>query len=315
MKFVNKLMLFMLVLVNGMTFVSADVIVDGQVIESADISSIAIDPVSGNISVAAGGLYTVTKDGDPPPGPQVVINSLTTSSSSITEGQSVVISWTTTDATACTPSGGSGGWSGKTIALPSGNSGSMTLATPGTYVFTLSCTNATPTSATRNVTVVVNPDDPDPTSCPTPTLAGSTVSWSSHFGLNWPDPNYAEIITGITRRGYLAIEFDTGNILEDGGIATITHTSTNGERLGAISKCPGIFTADQLPDTVSRCTKQWFIGGSITWNTLAGNQSGQCNLEANTKYYLNLTFTDGVDPTTDRCSSSSTCRTILRVWK
>jgi hypothetical protein len=312
MKVSIRLVLLCLGLVNGVTTSSADVIIDGQVIQAADISAISIDPVSGDINVNAGGLYTVSRDTDPQTGPTVVINSLTASSTSIIAGQAITISWSTKDADTCTPSNGTGGWSSQVISLPNGSSSAITLSTPGTYSFRLNCSNATPTSTFRTVSVTVNEDDPVTTNCPTPTLAGSTISWASHFGSNWPDPTYAQKLTTIPRAGYLAIEFHTGNVVEDGGIASINHTSTYGDRFGSISECPGDFS-QHLPDTVSRCTELWYIGGGIGWNTQAGDQSRQCNLEANTTYYLNVTFTNGVDPTTDRCVGSFGCKTYISV--
>lgn len=310
-----QLMILGLCLVNGVTTGSADVVIDGQVIQAADISAISIDPISGDLIVNAGGQYTVTRDVDPEAGPTVVINSLTASNTSILEGDSITISWSTTDADSCTPSNGAGGWSSQVISLPSGTSSALTLNTAGTYSFRLDCSNATPTSTFRTVSVTVSADDPVPTDCPNPTLAGSTIPWSTHFNAVYPEPTYAQKTTGIGRRGYIAIEFNTGNTLEDGGITTAPHTSTNGDRLASISECPGDFS-QRLPDSLSRCTEYMYIGGGIKWNTLAGEQSRECNLEPNTTYYLNITFTDGVDPNTDRCTSSlASCYTYLTVSK
>lgn len=316
MKISTRLAIFGLCLVNGMaTGYAADVIIDGQHVQAADISNITIDPVTGDISVSAGGLYTVTRseDDNPDSGPSVVINSFTTSASTILEGQSVTLSWDTTDADSCEPSQGGGGWSNKTITLPSGQT-DVTLNTAASYTFRLDCSNDTPSSTFRTVTVNVEAQSTDtPTDCPSPTLSGNTVGWQGHFGSAWPDPSYAEVLTTIPRAGYLAIKFATGSVVEDGGTASILHTSTGGDRLGAISECPGDFS-ERLPDTLSKCTEQWYIGGSIKWNTLDGDQLGECDLESNKTYYLNLTFTDGVDPNTDRCSSSTSCKTIMRVW-
>lgn len=315
MKYLTRLMLSGLIMVTAVTIGSADVVVDGQVIQGADISQISIDPVSGDINIAAGGLYTLTKDTEPPPGPNAVINTLTASSTTVLVGDAITVSWSTTDADSCTPSGGTGGWSSQVISLPSGISSSLTMSTVGSFSFRLDCSNATPTQTFRTVTVQVNDvvAPPNPSNCPDPTLTGGIREWGTHFGSSWPDPTYAEVVTAIGDTSYLAIGFNTGAISDDGGFTTITHTSTSGIRLGAISECPGDFK-DYLPDISAACTEEFFIGGSVKWNTVAGYQFGQCNLEPNTTYYLNLTFTDGVDPATDRCVSSSACRTILRVW-
>jgi hypothetical protein len=316
MKISTRLAIFGFCLVNGMAAGYADVIVDGQHIQTADISNITIDPVTGDITVTAAGLYTVTRSGDENPnsGPSVVINSFTASASTILEGQSVTLSWNTTDADTCTPSQGGGGWATKTIALPSGST-SVTLNTAASYTFRLDCSNDTPSTTFRTRTVNVEaPSTNTPTNCPSPTLSGSTVGWLGHFGQAWPNPSYSEVLTAIPRAGYLAIQFNTGNVVEDGGMASILHTSTEGNRLGAISECPGDFSQN-LSDTLFNCTELWYIGGSVKWNTLAGDQLGECDLESNKTYYLNLTFTDGVDPNTDRCVASTSCRTTMRVWK
>ncbi|MDX1460812.1 MAG: hypothetical protein R3348_07125 [Xanthomonadales bacterium] len=323
MKSSTRLMLLGLLLVNGMTVTHADVVVDGQVIEGADISDISIDPVSGNVNITAGGLYTVTKDGEPPAGPSVVINSLTASDTSILEGESVSISWVTTDADSCAPSSGGGGWSSASTPVPSGTAGPFTLPTAGTYTFRLTCQNDTPSSTFRTVSVNVSADTPPPvpSSCPDPALSGAVTSWFSMFDAVWPSPRYREVIATLPRRGYLAIEFDTGSAVGDGGVSTITHTSTNGLRFGAISECPGDFS-EHLPlhpntgeVDVTACTESWYIGGSIKWSIGQGYTFGHCHLDPDKTYYVNLTFTDGVDPLSDDCESSTTCRTYVRVWE
>lgn len=312
MKFSIRLVILALVLVNGMTQVSADVIIDGQNILETDISEISIDPISGDVTVVAGGLYTVTRDGGGGGGPNVSMGPLVATDTSILEGQSITLSWTTTDADSCTPSGGAGGWSGQSIALPNGTSDTITLATAGSYTFTLTCVNAEPSQAARSVTVLVEEDNPEPTgSCPaeyTPPLSGRTVTWLTHFGTTWPNPTYAEVISSIPTAGYLAIAFNTGGIVEDGGSITIRHTSTFGSRAQSLSMCAGDFY-DHVPD--DNCLS----GGSLKWNTTAGDKFGECNLEPETSYYLNTTFTNGLDPATDNCEGTSNCRTIIRVWK
>ena len=319
MKFIVRLMIFALVLGNGMSQLSADVIIDGQNILEADISEISIDPISGDVTVIAGGLYTVTREDGGGGGPTVSMGPLVASDTSILEGQSITISWTTADAESCTPSNGGGGWSGQSISLPDGTSDSITLATAGSYTFTLTCSNSTPSQTARSVTVVVNEDTPEPTgNCPaeyTPPLSGGTVSWLTHFGTTWPNPAYAQVLTYVQTAGYFAIAFDTGTIVEDGGITTIRHTSTYGNRLGAISTCPGDFSQYLPNNDEDFCTRNWYIGGSLKWNTEPQTVLGECNLEPNTQYYFNLTFTNGVDPSTDRCSGTSNCRTIVNVWK
>ncbi|MGI9289779.1 MAG: hypothetical protein ACR2QG_00720, partial [Gammaproteobacteria bacterium] len=273
MKLSIRLVILGLVLVNGMAQVSADVIIDGQNILEADISEISIDPISGDVTVVAGGLYTVTRDGGGGGGPTVSMGPLVASDTSILEGESVTISWTTTDADSCSPSNGGGGWTGQSIALPDGSSDALTLATAGSYTFTLTCSNDTPSTTARSVTVQVDEDAPPPEptgDCPAeyvPPLSGNTVTWATFFGTTWPNPAYAQVLTSVRTAGYLAIAFATGSIVEDGGITTIRHTSTYGNRFGAISKCAGDFS-EHLPNNDDNfCTRNWYIGGSLKWNS------------------------------------------------
>lgn len=295
---------------------AADVYVDGQVIQGTDVTAITIDPASGDINISASGVYTVTRDGGGgQTQPDVAINSFTASSVDVVEGTPITLSWVTTDALACTPSGGFGNWASQAInPIAAGTSSAITMTTAGSYLFTLNCTNDKPSSRTRNVTVNVTAAGGGgvPEECNDVTLAGSTTTWSEAFGDTWPNPRYWEGVKHIAKRGFLAIEFNTRFVTKSGGVSTIKHTSTGGTRLGAISECPGDFV-NHLPDTASRCTQVWGTGGSISWST-SNPGSGDCALQPDTTYYFNLTFTDGLDPQTSNCTVSD-CRTTVRVWK
>jgi len=311
LKLQMQMLMLLLGLVGGLTVGASDVIIDGQVIQGTDISAISIDPTSGNISITAGSLYTVTREGGGGGGgPQVYINSLTASPTSITAGGSVVISWTTTDADQCTPSGGVSAWTQTTITRPSGSSAQITLSTQGTYTFTLTCTNATPTSATRSVTVNVNPVVVN-SSCPSDfvaPLSGNTVAFKDFTGYEWPGLKAYDRDVDIAKGKYLAIQFNTGSHSIDGIFKTVTYYATQGARLGAISKCAGDFK-DHLPDLTYRCTYSWYTGGSLYWTSEPNPSPSQCVLQPNTTYYFNLTFTaDGVNADTNQCSTSI-CRT------
>ena len=98
------------------------------------------------------------------------------------------------------------------------------------------------------------------------------------------------------RYGYKAIKFNTGNVVDHGKLVTIETTTTDGVRLGAISQCPGDF------DVPAECQHVWGIGGNITWAT--DGYSGGCQLEPNTDYYFNLTYTNGFDNSQSSCHSA-----------
>jgi hypothetical protein len=95
------------------------------------------------------------------PTPAATVTSLSATPSTITAGQSTVLSWTSANATSCTASGGSGsdGWSGAqstaNVALTVGP-----IAAAGTYTYTLTCTGPGGTGAPASATLTVNPAPP-----------------------------------------------------------------------------------------------------------------------------------------------------------
>lgn len=287
------------------TAANADLIIDSQAIPGSDIGSIIISPSTGNVIVTTIPGYTVTKDTTVPPPPgDVAIPVFSASPSTITEGESTTLSWTTTDATLCTPSGGAGGWSTRTIALPS-SSTAVTISTAGSYVFTLTCVGDAGDPAVRNRTVLVNAPPPPPVEgeCTTPALSGVEVDWYDLFGVDFPSPRYDNENVIVPQRGYYALKFSTGSIVDDGKMSSIETTITDGVRFGTFSQCPGDF------DVAPECQHVWGNGGGIDWAT--DGSVGACQLQPNTTYYFNITFTDGVDSSTSSCNSTP-CVTTLQ---
>lgn len=118
---------------------------------------------------------TVTVQGSGPPAPTV---SLSASPSRIDSGGSSTLTWSTTNATSCTASGG---WSGAKGTSGSTSTGALTAST----TFTLACTG-TGGTAQRSATVTVRSSTtPAPTvslnASPTQVASGgsSTLTWSS----------------------------------------------------------------------------------------------------------------------------------------
>lgn len=70
--------------------------------------------------------------------PAAAITSFSATPETIVESGSATISWTTENATSCTPSGGTGGWSSTVIELPDNNV-QLEISTPGEHTFTLTC--------------------------------------------------------------------------------------------------------------------------------------------------------------------------------
>lgn len=230
----------------------------------------------------------------------VSISSFTASPTTITAGGSTTLNWTTLNATSCTPTGGTGGWSSLSIGLPNG-SAAVTIPTAGTYSFTLSCQDAQAGTAVKSTVVIVNPAVQQ---CPTPTLSGTTTSWKTFWLVDFPKPAYDNRYATIPRYGYYALEFNTGNIISNGKMFSVETTVTDGVRLGTFSKCPGDF------DVAPECKYVWGIGGGLSWAT---NGTSGCQLAPNTTYYFNVTFTDGVNSNASSCGSSPCITTLQHV--
>ena len=115
--------------------------------------------------------------------PAVIINSFAASPNPVDEGQSTTLSWSVSNADSCTASGGAGGWAGSLISLPSGSQ-SVTLSSPGSYTFTLQCSNSfessdtamTMVSVEANPAVIINSFAASPN--PVDEGQSTTLSWS-----------------------------------------------------------------------------------------------------------------------------------------
>jgi len=281
---------------------NADLVIDNQSIAGIDIQSITVSPNTGDIFVTTKNGYTVTQNStEPPPAGAVAINSFSVSPLSITEGQSVTISWTSVNATSCAASSNLVAWSG---AFETNGSVGTVINTAGTYALSLTCQGeAGPVSSNATVTVTA-PVVPEPktTACTAPTLSGTTVAWRDFWKTAFPGPSYNNTNTAITKSGYLALEFNTGNVVDNGFLGTVGNTITSGTRTGAVSECPGDF------DVAPECTHIWGIGSGISWAT--NGTSNSCELKPNTTYYFNVTFTDGSSPTSSTCTTSQCIATL-----
>ena len=228
----------------------------------------------------------------------VAITSFSATPSTISEGGSATLSWTTQNASSCTGSSGTGGWSALSISVPNG-SADITIGTVGNYTFTLTCSDVSGGQDVVSSVVIVQSAGEE---CEAPALTGNIDTWVNYWGVDWPAPKFSTDTLTIPRYGYIAHEFNTGNVSTSGKIFTIETTVTDGVRLGAISQCPGDF------DVAPECDYVWGLGGSLGWAT---DGTIGCQLEPNTTYYFNLTFTNGVDASSSTCYSSP-CVTFLQ---
>ena len=221
----------------------------------------------------------------------VSITSFTATPNAIMEGETTRLSWGSVNANSCTPTGGTADWTSLN-PLPSSGSEDIVISDAGNYSFGLTCTGDVD-SQNDSASVIVSPVTQ---SCDSVTLTGTTVSWYSFWNESFPAPVYRNVTNkSVAQRGYLAIEFNTGNISDTGSIASLENPQTPKLRIGSISQCPGDF------NTTEDCRFVWGLGGALQWTT-QGVQ-GACDVDPNSTYYFNITFTDGEDPDSTTCSS------------
>ena len=275
---------------------ASDLYIDNNApIPGGEISNISINPATGNIFVTTKSGYVVTpSDAEPPPPDAVSIETFSASNLSIPEGTSTSFSWSTKNAVSCAMSHTVDGWN-PTIGTSSTGI-AVIIPTSGNYIFTLSCSDAAggSDSSTLNITVtptVIVPLD----ACKDyqSPLGGTVVNWSDFWGVDFAGPVTGDKTIFINRAGYVALEFNTGDINDSGAFSTVESTLTSGTRYGSISRCPGDF------DVEPECDQVWGAGLPLIWSTEGYNNA--CDLEKNTTYYFNLTFTNGFDPTTTLC--------------
>jgi len=278
-------------------------------------STITLPSGTKTITAATVGTYTftLTCDGSAPddsasrsvavtisPADAVSITSFAASPDAITVNGTTTLSWDTVNAETCTPTGGAGNWASQNITLPSG-SAVITIENAGTYTFNLVCQGPSGDEETQADVVIVSPETQ---SCDLVSLTGNTLAWNLFWSAQFPGPSYQNVTNWIIpRQGFQALEFNTGSIIDDGKISALENSSTPGIRTGSISQCPGDF------DVPAECSYTWGLGGGLRWAT--NGKFGACQLDPNTTYYFNITFTDGVDPDTTSCDNAP-CRINLQ---
>ena len=218
---------------------------------------------------------------------------------SIIEGESTTISWNIENAISCTPSGDLEEWNNSTLEVPSGEL-PITISTPGTYSLTLTCESETGNQGTATIPVTVTEHD-----CTSTLVDGTEYLWTDVFRLDWPGPKSEQTRIRVPRYSYTSVEFYTGQVEDTGKFLNIEASAVVGSRLGAISKCPGDFNV--VPEC--RFISHTYAGEGIIWATTGAD--GYCQLEKDTTYYWNITFTDGVERTSSECVGTF-CYTWLR---
>ena len=139
---------------------------------------------------------------DPP-----TISSFTSTSISITEGESVTLSWVTNAATISIDQG---------IGTVTAPSGSITVTPASTTTYTLTATNNAG-SSTNSITITVTPDDMTPTVLP---VISSFTSSSNSIGLGG-----SITLSWVTNATTVSIDQGIGSVTAPSGSATVTPTS------------------------------------------------------------------------------------------
>ena len=271
---------------------------------------------------------------NPPPIPTLTVNGFS-NSTSIEQGDTVTVLWSSQSATSCQASGTFTGWPGAK-ALSGNEVFSDTSAVPvGSYTISLRCSNLGGQSPLASVSLnVTDPDDPPPSECATRPLLGqgalndwvrkttgtNSCRWGP-FGADsgadcrffdqvwpsaWPSVTVRRdlFVDGSQGRQFIAMEFNSGNIPFDheGRLTQEVpqFPATSAAKMWSISQCPGDFNKDILdaemgPGCVREdefgVTQSFDYGGPSSENV---NAIRRCALQPNTRYFLNIVFTQDV---------------------
>lgn len=210
-------------------------------------------------------------------------------------GDSTTLSWTLKDAVSCSTTGGTAQWQALTISSLDSSVVITDLDTAGVFQFGLNCEGFAGDSVAEIAEVTV-----ENVTCEVPTLdAGNNVGWSAFWGEDFPDSNEPAVAQAINTGHYLSIQFETGSVVDNGRFVAMDFPFTIGSRLGAVSRCIGRF------DVAAECTHTWLAQqgdtSGLDWAT--DGKAGACTLQPNTTYFFNVTYTDGVDSSTDSCTT------------
>ena len=150
-------------------------------------------------------LFISACGGVTPSGP--TISSFTSTSTSITEGESVTLSWVTSAKTVSIDQG---------IGAVTAPSGSKTVTPASTTTYTLTATNSDG-SSTNSITITVLPDDTTPTAPPVIssfTASSNSIGLGGSIALSW-----------VTNATTISINQGVGSVEAPSGSTTVTPTS------------------------------------------------------------------------------------------
>jgi hypothetical protein len=311
------------------TVSSADIVFNGVTIPSGDITTISIDPVSGDLEINVANDWAVTREtAEPPPPPpppppplpsdQLAV-SLSASVAEINQWEEVTFTWQSAAAERCVTRLGTPEWQDVSIDPLDGGSVAIQITEFGEISFRIFCFDVAGEVVADQVTLSVTetaPPAPEPevvdpptVSCDNPDVSrGSIVEWSEMYqAANFPDTSRLGDTFSISRNSYVAVRFNTGDAV--GTVSNRAVAVSGGIRNVAVSQCPGMFVTD-IPDA---CKQAQGTGSVHRFST---DGSLPCNLEPNTEYFFNITYADVNDRLVDESSycGSSNCTVKLETF-
>lgn len=285
-----------------------DLILNGQTIELDPDEDVSINPVTGDITVFAADPDLTCSSGGPLP----AITSFEVDPTTVAQGGSVEISWTSQDASSCLGQGNLPGWAGESVAV----NGTETVPiasgqNPGNYTARLRCSNSEGNVQSDPVTVTVESagggscgSRPPPAGMSQDTTirlntSNETTHWSHVWGSgsDFPHSTGNSHTLAIANDQYAALAFSSDNLQfgEEGSIFFDEIISAPGSTniappMVVISECPGDFG----PQEFAACRKIPSFGFiPFTWHEASAGGSG-CPIEQDQDLYLNMVPTDTI---------------------
>ncbi len=249
-----------------------------QLSTSSTQSAVQIDPATGNVTVRSqvGNLTSCTGSAPSPP----VINTFQPNVSSVTPNSPFSLSWTSTNATSCSPSLGTTTWGGLGTLPTNGTQPLTAPASTGNITFRLTCTNGT-SSVSRDTTIEVSSGGGGG-NCTPPVPTINEATWSGIFN-GQPFPLNNPTTINISSGAIEAISFVASGSIQPFGFFTSQGAALGNVR-ASISTVRGCFTAASLG---SNCLQDFQNQVGLSWQA-GGSSAVACVLNVGTTYYLNL---------------------------
>lgn len=251
---------------------------------SSTTSAVSIDAATGNVILrsSTGNLNECTAPNTAP-----VINSFGVNPSSVLVNGAFSISWSSTNTTNCTPSGGTGtNWASLGTLSVSGTQNLTAPASPTTVTFTLTCTNGTQSVNQQTSLTVTSGGGGGGGSCTPPSPNGSTSQWNSTLNSIWPSYNDVLRLT-VGANQWTALQFTASASATQFGTFSSSHYPGDGDGAGqvSISTSAGCFTQAAVG---ANCLSGILDLPGVSWSNQASGFA--CKLTPGATYFMNVQF-------------------------